>query len=287
MSKYIVWSSVRHTRAGGQGERRPHMERRCEITSKVTWFCSFWPIVSKTRGRTRGTSSGTSGLWRRTGLTLGGMGGQVPDRVQVGGPLMVGRTWTSFASEPYRTIRRCNCCRSALFCLGFLRTRCHWRVNYMCAFSPLYFFPLRLPFSLSRRMCAREPVRAVVCLRVCLRTNVCRLGFPLNISLMLLFIYLFPSPVKALLRRLGLQRVALSAIHQRGAFLTDEPVTLVPYSTSTWNWSFFLFLKIWFDFQGDVGATGRAPASPPPRLVKYGCVLHVKQHFILRQKSTI
>lgn len=105
---------------------------------------------------------------------------------------------------------------------------------YVC-FQSFVFFPLRLPL-LSRRMCAREPVRAVVCLRVCLRANVCRLGFPFE-HLFDVAVYLFISPpVKALLRRLGLQRigarVALSAIHQRGALLTAEPVTLAPHSTS-------------------------------------------------------
>lgn len=77
---------------------------------------------------------------------------------------------------------------------------------YVC-FQSFVFFPPSPPFSLSHWMRVWEPVHAVVCLRVCLRTNVCKLGFPLNISLMLLFIYLFPPPVKALLRRLGLQRI--------------------------------------------------------------------------------
>lgn len=76
----------------------------------------------------------------------------------------------------------------------------------MCMLSVLCIFPLCLPF-LSRRMCAREPMRAGVCVCVCLQTNVCRLCFSFE-HLFDVAVYLFISlPAKALSRRLGLQRI--------------------------------------------------------------------------------
>lgn len=102
----------------------------------------------------------------------------------------------------YRTIKRSNFRHSALFCLDFLQAECHRRVNYVYAFTPLYFFPPP-PFSLSPDMCERANVR----LCVCLQTNVCRLCFsfehPFDVA-----VYLFISlPAKAFSRRLGLQRI--------------------------------------------------------------------------------
>lgn len=85
---------------------------------------------------------------------------------------------------------------SALFCLDFLRAECHWRVNYVYAFSPLYFSPPP-PFSLPCRMCA--------C--VCLQTNVCKLCFPFEHPFDVA-VYLFISlPAKASSQRLGLRRI--------------------------------------------------------------------------------
>lgn len=87
----------------------------------------------------------------------------------------------------YRTIKRSNFRHSALFCLDFLQAECHRRVNYVYAFTPLYFFPPP-PFSLSPDVCERANVRLCVC--VCKRTCA-GFVFLLNIPLMLLFIYLF------------------------------------------------------------------------------------------------
>ena len=75
----------------------------------------------------------------------------------------------------------------------------------MCMFSVLCIFSPPPPFFLSRRMRAREPMRADVC--VCLQTNVCRLCFsfehPFDVA-----VYLFISlPAKAFSQRLGLQRI--------------------------------------------------------------------------------
>lgn len=103
----------------------------------------------------------------------------------------------------------------------------------MYASSPLYFFLIPPPpSSLSSDVCER----AGVCVCVCLQTNVCRLCFsfehPFDVA-----VYLFISlPAKALFSAVRATadwaRVALSAIHQRGASLTDEPMTSPPYSTS-------------------------------------------------------
>lgn len=89
----------------------------------------------------------------------------------------------------YRTIKRSNFHHSALFCLDFLQAECHWRVNYVYAFSPLYFFPPP-PFSLLPDVCERANVCLCVCVCVCKRTCA-GFVFLLNIPLMLLFIYLF------------------------------------------------------------------------------------------------
>lgn len=139
-----------------------------------------------------------------------------------------------FVFQPeYQTIKHSNFCHSALFCLDFLQAECHWRVNYVYAFSPLYFFPPP-PCSLSPDVCKRA--NACWCECVCLQTNVCRLCFSFE-HLFDVAVYLFISlPAKALFSavraRADWARVALSAIHQRGASLTDEPVTSAPYSTS-------------------------------------------------------
>lgn len=69
--------------------------------------------------------------------------------------------------------------------------------------------------------------------------------------------------------------VALSAIHQRGASLTDEPVTPAAYRTSAWSWSCawgVLFLR-----RRSVAAS----VSSPPCLAEYQCASHVKQLFHL------
>lgn len=70
---------------------------------------------------------------------------------------------------------------------------------------------------------------------------------------------------------------ALSAIHQRGASLTDEPVTSAPYSTSAWSWSY-----AWgFLFSRRRSVTRRAFASSPTCLAEYQYASHVKQLFHL------
>lgn len=98
-----------------------------------------------------------------------------------------------FVFEPvqceYQTIKRSNFHHSSLFCLDFLQAECHWRVNYVCAFSPLYFFPPP-PFSLSPDVCERANACLCVCVCACKRTCA-GFVFLLNIPLMLLFIYLF------------------------------------------------------------------------------------------------
>lgn len=72
---------------------------------------------------------------------------------------------------------------------------------YVCLQS-FVFFPLRLHF-LSRRMCVREPVHAVVCLRVFVNERV-QAWFPFE-HLFDVAVYLFISPpVKAFLGLLGL-----------------------------------------------------------------------------------
>lgn len=105
----------------------------------------------------------------------------------------------------------------------------------MCAFSPLYFSPLRLPF-LSLAGCVRESGCTLLCVYVCVCERT-RAGFPFE-HLFDVAVYLFISPAcegpsSAVRATADRARVALSAIHQRGAFLTNEPVTLVPYSTAT------------------------------------------------------
>lgn len=106
----------------------------------------------------------------------------------------------------------------------------------MCAFSPLYFSPSASLFSLLPDVCERAGARC--CVFTCVFANErVQAWFPFE-HLFDVAVYLFISPacegpssvVRATADR---ARVALSAIHQRGAFLTNEPVTLVPYSTST------------------------------------------------------
>lgn len=202
--------------------------RRCEITSKVTNVCLFLQIWSKTQGQNSGTSLDTLGLWwqMQTGLTLSGMGQQVPDRAQVGEPLIKPEhlLFLSLNIKPSDAP-----IVAALPCFVWVFSLSSESKLYVC-FQSFVFFPPSPPFSLSHRIRAWEPVHAVVCLRVCLRTNVCRLGFPLNISLMLLFIYLFPPPVKALLRRLGLQRIGHALLWVPS--ISEEPF----WRMNRWPW---------------------------------------------------
>lgn len=195
----LVLGTVTHTVTGGAGWRAdPRWGRGVELHPRGTYFAQF----DRSGGETV----------KYAGVPQGWEGGHWPVSHWTGQQLpQIDSTsrnnWCEKKNKQKKPLK-IFCFRalipnhqmlqfslSALLCLGFLRARCHRRVNYMYAFSPLYSPPPtptpRLPF-LSRRMCAREPVHAVVCLRVCLRTNVCRLGFPLNIPLMSLFIYLFP-----------------------------------------------------------------------------------------------
>jgi len=130
-----------------------------------------------------------------------------------------------FVFEPvpceYRTIKHSNFHHSALFCLDFLQAECHWRVNYVYAFSPLYFFPPP-PFSLSPDVCERANACLCVCVCVCLQTNVCRLCFsfehPFDVA-----VYLFISlPAKALSRQLGLQRIGRALLWVPS--ISEEPL---------------------------------------------------------------
>lgn len=149
----------------------------------------------------------------------------------------------------------------------------------MCMLSVLCIFPLCLPF-LSRRMCAREPMRAGVCVCVFANERVQALFFFwTSLWCCCLFIYFSAceGPFSAVRATADWARVALSAIHQRGASLTDEPVTSAPCSTSAWSWSCaggFLFLR-------RRSVTRRASASSPPCLAEYQCASHVKQRFHL------
>lgn len=118
----------------------------------------------------------------------------------------------------YRTIKRSNFRHSALFCLDFLQAECHRRVNYVYAFTPLYFFPSASLFSLAG--CVRESQCAPLC--VCLQTNVCRLCFsfehPFDVA-----VYLFISlPAKAFSRRLGLQRIGRALLWVPS--ISEEPL---------------------------------------------------------------
>lgn len=165
---------------------------------------------------------------------------------------------------------------SALFCLGFLRARCHRRVNYMYAFSPLYFSPSACLFSLAGYV--RESRCTPLCVYVCVCERTCAGLVSLWTSLWCrcLFIY-FPAcegPSSAVRAIADWACVALSAIHQRGAFLMDELVTLTPYSTSA-----VIFFR--FYFQGDV--------EQPEGfcLVRYGWASYVKQYFSSSQKSLL
>lgn len=125
-----------------------------------------------------------------------------------------------FVFQPeYQTIKHSNFCHSALFCLDFLQAECHWRVNYVYAFSPLYFFPPP-PFSLSPDVCERA--NACWCECVCLQTNVCRLCFSFE-HLFDVAVYLFISlPAKALSRRLGLQRIGRALLWVPS--ISEEPL---------------------------------------------------------------
>ncbi len=176
----------------------------------------------------------------------------------------------------YRTIKRSNFCHSALFCLDFLQAECHWRVNYVYAFTPLYFFSPPPPFSLSPDVCERANAR--LCVFANERVQAL-FFFWTSLWCCCLFIYFSAceGPFSAVRATADWARVALSAIHQRGASLTDEPVTSAPYSTSAWSWSCargFLFLR-------RRSVTRRASASSPPCLAEYQCASHVKQLFHL------
>lgn len=145
----------------------------------------------------------------------------------------------------------------------------------MCTLSLLCIFSLRLPF-LSRRMCVREPMCASVCVFANERVQAL---FFFWTSLWCCCLFIYFSACKGLFSAVRATadwaRVALSAIHQRGASLTDEPVTSAPYSTSAWSRSYagrFLFLR-------RRSVTRRASASSPPCL--YRCASHVKQLFHL------
>lgn len=126
----------------------------------------------------------------------------------------------------YQTIKRSNFRQSALFCLDFLQTECHWRVNYVYA-SVLCIFSLRLSF-LSRRMCARAGVR-FVCVFANERVQAL-FFFWTSLWCCCLFIYFSAceGPFSAVRATVDWACVALSAIHQRGASLTDEPLTPLP-----------------------------------------------------------
>lgn len=84
-------------------------------------------------------------------------------------------------------------------------------------------------------------------------------------------VYLFISPAcegpsSAVRATADRARVALSAIHQPVAFLTDEPVTLAPYITHQLETEAVFFLEGGRLCPRRCRATGRAPASSPPCL---------------------
>lgn len=141
-------------------------------------------------------------------------------------------------------------------------------------FQSFVFFPSASLFSLAG--CVRESQCAPVCVFANERVQAL---FFFWTSLWCCCLFIYFSACKGLLSAVRATadwaRVALSAIHQRGASLTDEPVTSAPYSTSVWSWSYaggFLFLR-------RRSVTGRASASSPPCL--YQCASHVKQLFHL------
>lgn len=143
-------------------------------------------------------------------------------------------------------------------------------LSVLCIFSP------PPPFSLTG--CVRESQCACVCVFANERVQAL-FFFWTSLWCCCLFIYFSAceGPFSAVRATADWACVALSAIHQRGASLTDEPVTSAPYSTSAWSWSCaggFLFLR-------RRSVTRRASASSPPCLAEYQRALHVKQLFYL------
>lgn len=148
-------------------------------------------------------------------------------------------------------------------------------------FQSFVFFLSASLFSLAG--CVRESQCELVCVCVCLQTNVCRLCFsfehPFDVA-----VYLFISlPAKALSRRLGLQRIGRALLWVPS--ISEEPL----WRVNRWPrlpiahqleagaaLGDFLFL-----FLRRRGVTRRACASSPPRLAEHRCASHVKQLFHL------
>ena len=168
---------------------------------------------------------------------------------------------------------------------GFSSSRVSLESKLCVCFQSFVFFPstslsLSLSLSLARRMCASEPVSACVCVCVFANERVQALFFFwTSLWCCCLFIY-FPAcegPFSAVRAAVGWACVALSAIHQRRASLTDDPVTPAPCGTSAPSWSRaggVLFLR-------RCSVTRRASASSPPCLAEEPCASHVKQLFHL------
>lgn len=216
------------------------MGQRCSITSKGTYFAQFYRSGAETV-KYAGVPQGCEGepwpVSHWTGQQLPQIESTLRNNWYRGKqtkkkPLKIFCFWALIPNHQMLQFFH-----SALFCLGFLQARCHRRVNYMYAFSPLYFSPSVCFFSLAG--CVRESRCTPLCVYVCVCERTCAGLGSLWTSLWCccLFIY-FPAcegPSSAVRATADWVCVALSAIHQRGAFLMDELVTLAPYSTSAWN----------------------------------------------------
>jgi len=200
-------------------------------------------------------------------------------------------SWSLFSSLfrlNIETIKRFNFRHSALFCRHVLQAECHWRVNYVYAFSPLYFFPsLSLFFlPLSPDACKRADARSCVCVCVCVCKRTCAgFVFLLNIPLMLLFIYLFLFLRRPFLCGWGCSGLGArcSECHPSARSRSDGWTgdlgcrRRISSELETRSRIFFVFKN---KRRGSV--TRRASSSSPTCLAEHQCASHVKQLFHLQ-----